>query len=120
MDDMRIGTLLAVLLPLLVIGEVVVGLAMWRATGHPMPAFLRGPTSGAARRVGVAYRLVGTWLAVTIASLWVGFLIAFVVVHALLFLVGDSAAFAGLVVSVIVLGSMPIAWAVVLIHRSRA
>ena len=119
MDDMRIGTLFAVLLPLLLVGEVVVGVALWRVTGHQMPGILRQPLGQAASHVGIEVRLVGAWIAISVASVWVGFLVAFVVVHLLLFTLGDGAAFVGLIASAVLLAAMPIWWAFVLFRRSR-
>jgi hypothetical protein len=119
MDELRIGTLFTVLLPLLLIGEAVVGLLLWRVSGHPMPAALRRPVTAGAGHVGTDLRLVGTWLAATAATLWVGFLAAFVGVHVLLFTIGQPAALVGLIASVALLGSVPIVWAFVLFRRSR-
>jgi hypothetical protein len=119
MDDMRIGTLFTVLLPLLLIAEAVVGLLLWRGSGHPMPALLRRPLDGGVSHVGAEFRSVGLWLAVTAATMWVGFLIAFVGVHVLLFTVGETAALGGLIASAAGLGAVPIVWAFVLFRRSH-
>ena len=119
MDELRIGTLFTVLLPLLLVGEAVVGLLLWRVSGHPMPAVMHRPIAEGAGHLGSEVRLVGAWLAITAATLWVGFLIAFVGVHVILFTVGETAALACLVGSVAVLGAVPIAWAFVLFRRSR-
>lgn len=119
MDELRIGTLFTVLLPLLLVGEAVVGLLLWRASGHPMPSVLNRPIVQGAGHLGTEVRLVGTWLAVTAATVWVGFLVAFVVVHLILFTVGETAALAGLIASAAILGAVPIAWAFVLFRRSR-
>ena len=119
MDELRIGTLFTVLLPLLLIGEAVVGLLLWRASGHPMPETLRRPIAQGAGHLGAEVRLVGVWLAATAATLWVGFLVAFVGVHVLLFTVGQAAALVGLIASAAILGAVPIVWAFVLFHRSH-
>ena len=119
MDDIRIGTLFTVLLPLLLVAEAVVGVLLWRVSGHPMPALLRRPLSVGAGHLGGEVRLVGLWLLVTAATLWVGFLIAFVTVHLLLFTVGETAAQVGLFASAAVLGAVPIAWAFVLFRRAH-
>jgi hypothetical protein len=119
MDELRIGTLFTVLLPLLLVAEAVVGLLLWRASGHPMPAVLNRPVAQGAGHLGSEARLVGTWLAVTAATLWVGFLIAFVAVHLILFTIGETAALAGLIASAAVLGAVPIVWAFLLFRRAR-
>lgn len=119
MDELRIGTLFTVLLPLLLVAEAVVGLLLWRVSGHPMPAVFNRPVVQGAGHLGAEFRQVGTWLAITAATLWIGFLIAFVAVHLILFTVGETAALAGLIASAAVLGAVPIAWAFVLFRRSR-
>jgi hypothetical protein len=119
MDEVRIGTLFAVLLPLLLVAEGAVGLLVWRASGHPMPAVLRRPLGASASRLGGEFRLVGLWLAATAATVWIGFLVAFVAVHLLLFTIGETAAQVGLFGSAIVLGAVPIAWAFVLFRRAH-
>ncbi len=119
MDDIRIGTLFTVLLPLLLVAEAVVGVLLWRFSGHPMPEGLRRPLAVGTGRVGAEFRLVGLWLLVSVVTLWVGFLIAFVTVHLLLFTIGETAAQVGLLASAAVLGAVPIVWAFVLFRRSR-
>jgi UPF0716 family protein affecting phage T7 exclusion len=119
MDELRIGTLFAVLLPLLLIAEALVGVMLWRVSGHPMPDTLRRPLTAAGSHLGAEVRLVATWVAATAATLWVGFLAAFVGVHLLLFTIGQGAALVGLIASVAILGAMPIVWAFVLFRRSR-
>ncbi|HEX7949630.1 MAG TPA: hypothetical protein VF494_04705 [Candidatus Limnocylindrales bacterium] len=117
MDDLRIGTLFTVLLPLLLVAEAVVGVLLWRLSGHPMPEALRRPLTVGAGHIGAEFRLVGLWLVVSAATLWVGFLIAFVAVHLLLFTIGETAAQVGLLCSAAVLGAVPIVWAYVLFRR---
>jgi hypothetical protein len=119
MDELRIGTLFTVLLPLLLVGEAIIGLLLWRVSGHPMPAAFNRPLAQGAGHLGAEVRAVGTWLAVTAATLWVGFLIAFVGVHLVLFTIGETAALACLIASMAVLGAVPIAWGFVLFRRTR-
>lgn len=119
MDELRIGTLFTVLLPLLLIGEAVLGLLLWRVSGHPMPGAFRRPVAEGAGHLGTEVRLVGAWLAATAATLWVGFLVAFVGVHLLLFTIGETAALAGLIASAAFLGAVPIGWAFVLFRRAH-
>ena len=119
MDDMRIGTLFTVLLPLLLVAEAVVGVLLWRVSGHPMPAVLRRPLTVGAGHIGAEFRLVGLWLLVSAVTLWVGFLVAFVGVHLLLFTIGETAAQVGLFASAAMLGAVPIVWAFVLFRRAH-
>ena len=119
MDDMRIGTLFTVLLPLLLVAEAVVGVLVWRFSGHPMPTALRKPLTVGAGHAGLQPRLVGLWLVASVATLWIGFLVAFVGVHLLLFVIGETAARIGLFASVAVLGAVPVAWAFVLFRRAQ-
>ena len=119
MDELRIGTLFTVLLPLLLVAEAVIGLLLWRVSGHPMPAVFNRPIVQGAGHLGSEVRLVGTWLAVTAATLWVGFLVAFVAVHLVLFTIGETLALACLIGSALVLGAVPIAWGFILFRRAR-
>jgi hypothetical protein len=119
MNELRIGTLFTVLLPLLLIAEAIVGVMLWRVSGHPMPEVLRRPMATGVGHIGAEVRLVAMWVAVTAATLWVGFLVAFVGCHLLLFTIGQPAALVGLIASVVVLGATPVAWAFFLFHRAR-
>jgi hypothetical protein len=119
LDEVSIGTLFTVLLPLLLVGEAIVGLLLWRFSGHPMPEPLRRPLAAGGARAGVEIRLVATWLAASAVTMWVGFLIAFVGIHVLLFTIGQTAALIGLLASVVALAAVPIVWAVVLFRRSH-
>ncbi len=119
MDELRIGTLFTVLLPLLLAAEAVIGVMLWRASGHPMPALLRRPIAQGAGHLGAEVRLVGTWLAASAATMWIGFLIAFVGCHVLLFTIGQPAALVGLIASAAILGAVPIVWAFVLFRRTQ-
>ncbi len=62
---------------------------------------------------------VVAWLAATALVLWAGGLVAFVVVHALLFTVGATAALAAAIVSVVALGAAPLALAVLIRRRGH-
>jgi len=91
-----LGVLLAILAWLFVLGA----------------ALLRSP--------GVGLRAqAGTWLVLTALTMGCVFIVAFVVVHGLLFVLGTGAATVGLVVSVILLEAAPVAWAIVLRRRAR-
>jgi hypothetical protein len=54
--------------------------------------------------------LVGAWFVCTAATMWCAFLVSFMLVHGLLFTLGTSAAFAGLVGSAVLLVAIPFAW----------
>jgi hypothetical protein len=91
-----LGVLLAVLVWL-----VVVGAALMRAPG----------TGGRSQ--------VGAWLALTAVTMFCEFVVAFVVLHVLLFGLGEAASAVGLVVAFVVLQATPVAWALILRRRSH-
>jgi hypothetical protein len=91
-----LGVLLAVLVWL-----VVVGAALMRAPG----------TGGRSQ--------VGAWLALTAVSMFCEFVVAFVLLHVLLFGFGEGASAVGLVVAFVVLQATPVAWALILRRRSH-
>jgi hypothetical protein len=72
----------------------------------------RGRTTGAGAPIF-------TWLIATAVTLWSGGLLAFVVVHALLFTVGSAAAAIAAAVSVILLIAAPFVLAIVIRRRAR-
>jgi hypothetical protein len=116
--DNGIGVAFTVLLPLLLIGEAVLAFVAWRFTGHRTPEVLRHPMGGPGGRPSEV-RAIGMWLGLTVVSLWLGFLAAFVGVHALLFTFGTGPAFVGLIVSAIALAAVPLAWGVVIARQAR-
>ena len=62
---------------------------------------------------------VATWLVLTVLTMTCEFVVAFIVVHVLLFLFAEGAATVGLVISVVVLAATPVVWAVVIARRGR-
>ncbi len=91
-----LGVLLAVLVWLLIVGAALV-----RAPG----------TSGRS--------LVGAWLALTTFTMFCEFVVFFVILHGLLFLVGEGASAVGLVIAFVVLQATPVAWALILRRRAH-
>jgi hypothetical protein len=63
--------------------------------------------------------LIIPWLVFTMLTLVVEFNVLFIAVNGLLFFLGEGAATIGVVISVIVFGATPIAWAYVLRKRTR-
>jgi hypothetical protein len=55
-----------------------------------------------------------TWLVVTVATLGVGFMIAFPGIHMLLFIFGIEAGWIGIVLAVALAVAVPVFWAVVI------
>jgi uncharacterized membrane protein YjgN (DUF898 family) len=62
---------------------------------------------------------VATWLVLTALTIACGFLVAFVGVHAILFMLGREAALVGLIVSGLCLAYVPVACGRVIRHRAR-
>lgn len=91
-----LGVLVAVLIWL-----VIVGAALMRAPG----------TGGRSQ--------VGAWLALTTVTMFCEFVVFFVLLHGLLFTLGEWASAVGLVVAFVVLQATPVAWALVLRRRSH-
>jgi hypothetical protein len=116
--DNGIGVAFTVLLPLLLIGEAVLAFVAWRLTGHRTPQLLRRPVGGQESRPSEA-RAIGMWLGLTVVTLWIGFLAAFVGVHALLFTFGSGPAFVGLIVSAVLLAAVPLVWGLVITRQAR-
>jgi hypothetical protein len=89
-------------LPFIALAEAAVALVIW---------LLAGGKGG--RWAGVA-----AWIGLTSLMLWCGSMIAFVVLHGLLFFIGPGAAVAGVVVTTILMLAMPFGCAYVIRHRA--
>lgn len=63
--------------------------------------------------------LIIPWLAFTVLTLVVEFNVLFIANYGLLFWLGEGAATIGVVISVIILGATPVAWAYVLRKRTH-
>lgn len=110
MDIERLSALLAVLLPVLLVLEVVLGLALWRWNGWASPdAFGIAETHGRRGKLMSEARIAGIWLALTVAILWVAFLVAFFVCYGILFTLGKGAALVGILASLAVFVATPFA-----------
>lgn len=92
-----VGVLAAILIWLLVVGV----------------ALMRVPGSGGARS------LIVPWLALTVLSMAVLFIVLFIATYGLLFFVGKEAATVSVVLSAIILAATPVVWAVVLHKRAH-
>ena len=94
---------LALIVPMLILVEGVVGLIIW---------FAYGSKGGRAARIAA-------WLALVTLTLWCGSAIAFVGVHILLFAFGAPAAIAGAAFVTVFMLAMPFGWAAVVRHHGR-
>lgn len=92
-----LGVLVAVLVWLLVVGAVL----------------MRVPGGG-------VRSLIAPWLALTLLTLAVEFIVLFIATYGLLFTLGREAATVGVVFSAIILGATPVAWAYVLRKRAHS
>ncbi len=64
--------------------------------------------------------LVAPWLALTLLTLAVEFIVLFILTYGLLFFVSKEAATVGVVLSAVILALTPLAWALVLRRRAHA
>jgi len=64
--------------------------------------------------------LIAPWLALTLLTLAVEFIFLFIATYGLLFTLGTGAATVGVVVSAVILGATPVAWALVLRKRAHS
>jgi len=95
MDSLEI--LLAILIWLLVVGA----------------ALMRVPGGG-------VRSLIAPWLALTVLTLAVEFIVLFIATYGLLFTLGKEAATVGVVASLVIFGATPVLWAVVLRRRAHS
>lgn len=116
----------AVLLPVLLVGEIVLLALLWRTGGGRLPRLAsprESPASGGTGSEGKVTGeiwLVTVWAVSTGLAMGMGFVATFAAVHVLLFTVGTEAAMVGLVVSAIFLGAIPVVVAVVVHRRAHA
>jgi hypothetical protein len=90
-------------LPLILISEAIVAVIVWYVAAG------RGN-----RRAQIA-----AWIGLVTATLWLGSIAAFVLLHAVLFIVGREAALLGIVLATAFMLGMPFGWAFVIARRSR-
>jgi hypothetical protein len=81
---------------------LVVGIFMLRAPG------------------GSTRSLIAPWLALTLLSMAVLFIVLFIATYGLLFVFGKEAATVGVILSAIILAATPVVWAVVLHRRAHS
>jgi hypothetical protein len=93
----------ALILPLVILVEGIVGLVAWLALGS---------------RGGRGAR-IAAWIGLVTLSLWCGSALAFVALHLLLFTWGPPAAVAGALVTTVLMVLMPFGWAIVVRHHGR-
>jgi hypothetical protein len=110
----------AVLFPVLLIGELVLLVLLWRSGGGRLPRIVQPPEAAGPRdQVANDVWMVSVWLIATGLAMTLGFVAAFVAVHVLLFTVGTEAAMVGLIVSAIFLAAIPVAVALLMRRRGR-
>jgi hypothetical protein len=110
-----------IVLPFLLLGVALVVAFAW----VPEPPEAGGPPTGQVpkrglrRRVADVVGLVGSWFVLTVLTIWCGAIVAFLVLHGLLFTFGQGAASVGLFVTVLLLELAPFGWALVMLRRAR-
>lgn len=112
---------IVIVLPFLLLGVALVVAFAW-VPEPPEPGVPQaGQVSkrGIRGRVAVIVGLVGSWFVLTILTIWCGAILAFLLLHGLLFTFGQGAASVGLFVTVVVLEVVPFAWALVMLRRAR-
>lgn len=95
---------LALILPIVILVEGIIGLVAW---------FALGSRGGRGARVAA-------WLGLVTLTLWVGSAAAFVLLHVLLFTFGSVAAIAGAVAVTAFMILMPFGWAIVVRHHGSS
>jgi hypothetical protein len=120
MGDDLLLVIFAVLFPVLLLGEVVLLVLLWRSGGGRLPRIV-GPaaTHGPADRVANEVGLVSAWLISSGLAMAVGFVASFVAVHVLLFSFGTEIAMLGLILSAGFLIAIPIVVAVVIRRQAH-
>lgn len=94
---------IALIVPMLILVQGVVGLIVW---------FAYGSKGGRGARIAA-------WLGLVTLTLWCGSAIAFVGIHILLFTLGTPAAIAGAIFVTVFMLAMPFGWAAVVRHHGR-
>jgi hypothetical protein len=94
---------IALILPIALLVEGIVGVVGW---------FAFGAQGGRGARIAA-------WLALVTLTLWCGSAIAFVLLHVLLFTLGPTAAMVGAGVTTVFMILMPFAWAAVIRHHGQ-
>lgn len=103
MEIAKVTEELALVLPMVILVQGIVGVVAW---------FAFGSKGGRGARVAA-------WLGLVTLTLWVGSAAAFILLHLLLFSFGSGAAIAGAVVVTLFMVLMPFGWAAVVRHHGR-
>ncbi len=104
MQIAELTTEVALILPIVMLVEGVVGLVAW---------FALGSKGGRGARFAA-------WLGLVTLTLWCGSAVAFVLLHVVLFTFGTTAAMLGAIVTTVLMVLMPFGWAVVIRHHGNA
>ena len=94
---------IALIVPMLILVEGIVGVVAW---------FAYGSKGGRGARIAA-------WLGLVTLTLWCGSAIAFVVLYMLLFTLGKEAVVVGAALITVFMLAMPFGWAVVIRHHGR-
>jgi hypothetical protein len=94
---------LALILPVVILVEGIVGVVVW---------FVAGSRGGRAARFAA-------WVGFVTLTLWCGSAAAFVLLHLLLFAFGSTVAMAGAIAITVFMVLMPFGWAAVVRHRAQ-
>jgi hypothetical protein len=104
---MQIGVVtedVALVLPIVILVEGIVGLVAWLALGSR----------------GGRWARFAAWIGLVTLTLWCGSAIAFVLLHLLLFTFGSTAALAGAFAVTVMMVLMPFGWAAVVRHHDTS
>ena len=120
MGDDLLMVIFAVLFPVLLLGEVVLLVVLWRSGGGRLPRIAgpseaHGPVDHVANELG----LVSAWLISSGLAMGLGFVASFVAIHVLLFSFGTEVAMLGLIASAVLLGATPVVVALLLRRQAR-
>jgi hypothetical protein len=118
--DVNVGRDLIVLAPFLLAAEGLILGLVWTYNSWPTPQLLGERHHTALGRLAGAGALAGGWLLITAISLWCEGMIAFGVVHLVLFTLGTTAAQVAFGISLLILGLTPLVWGFVIrrvLHR---
>ena len=108
MGDDLLLVIFAVLFPVLLLGEVVLLVMVWRSGGGRLPRIAPTEVRTTTDHVASDLSLVSAWLISSGLAMGVGFVASFIAVHVLLFSFGTEVAFIGLVISVVLLAATPV------------
>jgi hypothetical protein len=94
---------LALIVPMLILVEGIIGLVAW---------FAYGSKGGRGARIAA-------WLGLVTLTLWCGSAVAFVFLYLLLFTLGKEAVIVGAALVTVFMLAMPFGWAVLIRHHGR-